>query len=81
MSNPDLSQISAQVKNLGLLIGLLTGTNSDPDINPAWFTDPKEGLEEGFNWPNLQPVMESFLGEPDKNPAENADGELFAENW
>jgi hypothetical protein len=61
MSAPDLSSLSPEITDLGLLIGLLTGTASSPDFNANWFSNPVTGFESGFNWPNLQPVIAQVL--------------------
>jgi hypothetical protein len=79
MSTPDLTKIGTEVKDLGLLIGLLTGNRTNPDIDKNWFSSPKDGLKHGFNWPNLKPVVESFLNKA-TNPIDKK-GEIFHENW
>ncbi|MBD1362327.1 hypothetical protein IDJ77_00770 [Mucilaginibacter sp. ZT4R22] len=79
MSTPDLTKIGTEVKDLGLLIGLLTGNRTNPDIDKNWFSSPKDGLKHGFNWPNLKPVAQSVLTKA-TNPIDE-DGSIFQENW
>ena len=80
MNNPDLEQIGSDLKDLGLLIGLLKGTNAAPELNMPWFNAPDEALTESFNWPHLQPIAESFM-ESVSNPLDNDEGSLFNERW
>src|ERR1700761_5521352 len=61
MDTPDLSSLIPEISDLGLLIGLLTGTESSPDLNTGWFSDPITGFKAGFNWPNLQPLVKTVL--------------------
>jgi hypothetical protein len=79
MSTPDLQKIGAEVKDLGLLIGLLKGTPTAPEPNLPWFSETKDELTRAFNWPHLKPVAESFLSKG-TNPIDN-DGKLLNENW
>ncbi|OOQ59960.1 DUF6603 domain-containing protein [Mucilaginibacter pedocola] len=79
MSTPDLEKIGPEALRLGLLIGLLTGTQASPALNTAWFSDPEKGLNDGFNWPHLKPIVKDFLGKA-TNPID-AEGDIFNENW
>lgn len=80
MSVPDLSSLVPELTDVGLLIGLLEGTEASPTLNKDWFADPKKnGLDKGFNWPDLQLLVEKLLGKA-ANPL-GAGGGILNETW
>jgi hypothetical protein len=80
MSVTDLSSLVPELTDVGLLIGLLTGTEASPELNKDWFSNPIEnGLKKGFNWPDLQLLVEKLLGKA-ANPF-GASGGILNETW
>lgn len=83
ITKDDLGKI---LTDLGLLIGLLKGNSDALEFNEEWFADPvTNGLEEGFTWHHLKPILEfalGTLGESNKpeNPLGTASG-VLDESW
>jgi hypothetical protein len=80
VSSLPIGPLDARIANVGLLLGLLTGSPDDLSLDLDWFANPLPSLEHmPQDATHLLALLRSFLGSV--APGTPADREWYALNW
>jgi hypothetical protein len=80
MASVPIGSLDARIANVGLLLGVLTGTPDDLSLDLDWFANPLPALEHmPHDATHLLALLRSFLGEVASGAP--TDREWYALNW